>query len=328
MSYDTHLHGPLQALTEFGRAAAAGVGLPINVVTPAEEGTSMSTRYPRRSRRTLFPSSERRVRRRTMPPSYGPTRSLTAASTMTPTRSTVYRHLLGRRVGAYKTRRTTWQGNKNNLLDKNLHMIRMIKVDHDANEDIINKRTAQLCKVHGVKFRMWMQFKNGSLDERTPLMVRWAVLNPKENTGVDYSLSTSVDDFFISENPGAEQTKPFHPAAGNPGNCFDFMNRKINREAWGVLKEGHFVLDNSKGVKTGSATKAEPTALKKLSFYIPVWRQMKWDSDGTGYPTQNLYFAYWYCKLGDQGAARAYSTSPIEDIHERTTYFTNAAMFR
>lgn len=109
------------------------------------------------------------------------------------------------------------------------------------------------------------------------------------------------------------------------------MNRKINRELYGVLKEGQFVLQNSPGGNAASASNVvvRNTGNRGLNIYIPIKRQMIFENTTSTTPTENIYFCYWYCKLGDLDSAKAFSTGakPIYQFHETITYFRNSAMF-
>ena len=256
--------------------------------------------------------------------STGPTHA--PIGTMAPTlrvNKTPYRPILGRKPGKYSTRRHTHDGLNSSLLDKQTYFNRLIEVPFNDDDDKINARHGRLCKVHGVKLRIWFQLKEeteASIAYDHPIQVRWAIVNPKENDGSSKTAITAPTDFFIDPNPDEVQTMNF-PTTGK---SFQYMDRKINREDWGVLKEGKFVLlQNPASVSTRMSLEAH----HKLSIYVPVNRQMKFADNIVDRPEQNLYFVYWFCNLGDFNDSQAFTSGPIRANFEYTTYFTNSKMY-
>jgi len=241
-----------------------------------------------------------------------------------------YRTQLGRKPGKYSTRRHQAGATITNVPDKSKSSIRLMQVPYSADENVINTRKASLVRVKGVKFRAWFKFISGvgaGADApvyKEPLQVRWALLNPKNNDG----LSTVSDvDFLITANPTADQATNF-PTSGR---SFTYMSRKINREQFGVLKEGSFILDP--GAQVAKTTTAGPgvplSGHKFINLYVPINRQMKWANDAATHPEQNVYFVYWYTTLGDENSAAKFITTnnPLVCSYEHITYFTNSKMY-
>lgn len=188
----------------------------------------------------------------------------------------------------------------------------------------MNARTGRLADVIGVKFRAWISLKSTFTEASEiftdPIQVRWAIINPKENTGETTDISTGTN-FFQSDSPAQDDATDF-PATGN---TFVYMNRKINQRRYGVLQEGSFLLSND---PASNNTRVAPRSKKFLSFYIPIYRQMKWGINTAGetgyYPNANIHFVYWFTKQGDKDDAQAFSINQPFDFHyEHITYFRN-----
>lgn len=271
---------------------------------------------------------------------YSPSATMMPASTMAPTaglhtstRRSAYRRNLGRKPGKYATRRTSLAAVLiNNVEDKRTYFSRLINVQWSANADEINRRRGAIANVHGVKLRYWFKLKNSAAQIESPIQVRWAIVNPKNNSGADLSGTVAPVDFFIQKDPVNEQAGNF-PTTGF---SFDYHNRKINRNEWGVVKEGTFILGAAPSIQAAAGAPAvlAPTSYKNLSIYIPIKRQMKWNNvlagSANGYPEENLYFVYWFTRLGDNIAGKQYTaaTTPLVQQHEFITYFSNAQMFK
>lgn len=232
------------------------------------------------------------------------------------------------------------QFSTNIVPDKTLSAHRLISVDWSDDDTSLKTRQGKLCNVKGVKMRVWfnLQPAKGSYPNATtsdpnsdnmralweePLQVRWAIINPKNNDGSTTNLDKK---FFISDNPIDEASQNF-PTSGN---CFAYMNRKINRAEYGVLQEGTFILrPPNVDYWTGGGT-VPLTGKKFISTWIPINKQMRWETTQQFdyWPVANVFFVYWYCKLGDSNAGKAFPlagtplyANPI-DVHcERITYF-------
>ncbi len=317
MPYETRLRGPRQALTEFGRAALAGIGLNVEPVT----GTSMPlvrTRAPM----YVTPVKRRKTGRLTYSPRTGPTRSPNAR--MTATRPSRFRSMLGRRPYSYSSRRHTHEVADDNPPQKQMTSHRMIRVPWSENESLINARRGQLILCRGIKVKMWFKLKSPDTNKQ-PVQIRWAVIKPKDDQGG--ALQTNPADFFINADPANEMSKDWQ----SNQKAFFYHNRKINRDLWGVVKEGSIILSNAFGEPaTGDIFSTH--AYKKLNFYVPIMRQMKFDqnatTDAAELPDQNLQFCYWFCPMGDRTTGGGGAQGIIETYGEFTTYFTNSAMYK
>lgn len=170
-----------------------------------------------------------------------------------------------------------------------------------------------------------------------PLRFRWAVVFPKEQPFVPNTIG-GEPDFFITVNPNTSQSIPFPK---DTGGHFALFNRKINREKFGVMKEGSFMLHNDVAsvstTYTGNPTsRAKVTAgtSKVISLYIPINRQMKFpfNQPGSSFanPEENCWFVWWYAQdMRLTGEAQAFTdgVAPVVEELEKTTYFRNSQMY-
>lgn len=253
-----------------------------------------------------------------------------------------YRNQLGRKPGKYGTRRNWYQSIEDgNEQDKKAHFHRLISAAWSENETQINKRRGQLCNVVGVKVRMLWEMKAtltaNANAYKQPIQIRWAVVNPKENSGSDLLRNASPNEFWIDADPTSNMYKNWTTT----GNCMSYTSRKINRDAWGVLREGTFVLcpnpsgtgDNTLDARLGRSMG------NQLNLWIPVRRQMSWTTNdevtASRWPEENIYFVWWYCKQFDSTDAQKMNSATADDIAqmpfrtvcERTTFFKNSQMF-
>lgn len=240
-------------------------------------------------------------------------------------RKTRYRVELGERIGYMPSRRTGYNGGSSINQDKRLDVTRLVKVGYSDTDNIMNSRTGRLCDVIGVKFRAWFTLKTELVENSpiwdNPIQIRWAIINPQDNTGANSDISTGTN-FFVSTDPGEDDTVNFP----NTGTCFKYMNRKINTRKYGVLQEGSFLLSNDPAANN---TRVDMKSKKFISFYVPIKRQMKWPnngiSDADAYPNANISFVWWFVKMGDKDTAQQFNTTQPMDWHyEHITYFRNA----
>jgi len=311
MSYDTRLRGPVQAITEFGRAAAAGIGLPVNPVTP---GTLTGMLRSRKRYRASSSSRRGSARRRL---NYGPTR---APSTRSGFRRTSYYTTLGMQPGRYPSKKHLRQQTNSQLLDKAQYVERLVSVPYSDTEQM-NARQGRLANVRGVKFRCWFSLKNqGEASNKfdVPIMVRWAILLPKENTGENGDVGPA--NFFIDADPAGEEATDF-PGAGN---CFQYHNRQINRRQYGVMQQGKFVLAQD---PASNQSRLSLNAQKLVNIWLPLRRQMKWANNTTEFPNTNIYFVCWYTQMGDKDGPRKFTDGPLDLNWEALTYFKDALGF-
>lgn len=173
--------------------------------------------------------------------------------------------------------------------------------------------------------RWWFSLKNlteSSNIHDNPLQIRWAILNPRENTGNTTDIPTS--NFFLNDGSASSEDAANFPSTGN---CFKYMNRKINRRKMGVVQEGTFILGNQ---TDSNNSRMDVTSKKLLTLWIPINRQMKWGSNVVTAiePTTNLYFVWWYCVEGDKDAPQKFGTGnqPMDVHYESITYFKDAAL--
>lgn len=278
-------------------------------------------RYARAKKRTRRVVRSRRARR---------AMGTNGPAFRTRQRRSRFRADLGQRMGYMPSRRVATTSSTSTSKDKELHTNRLISIPYNDTDNYMNCRTGRLCDVHGVKFRAWFSLKQPLVETSViwdnPIQVRWAVINPKNNTGQDVDI-TAGTNWFMSDSPAVDDAADFPVGTATVGaNCFRYMNRKINSRRYGVLQEGSFLLSNDPGATN---TRVLPRAKKFISFYLPIKRQMKWSGIGTGtedmFPNANLHFVYWFVKMGDKDDPQSYDSDQPFDFHnERITYFKNA----
>lgn len=280
--------------------------------------TRLSRRYARRKRRAPYRRVMRRTRARRAMGTNGPAfRSRLKFSR--------YRAQLGQQIGYCPSRRSLKTGGSSLVQDKRLDQVRLVNIPYSDTDNVMNTRTGRICDVSGVKFRAWFSLKDNLIESSgiwdNPIHIRWAIVNPRENTGEQADV-TAGTNWFMSDNPGEDDTTDF-PSTGN---CFKYMNRKINTRRYGVLQEGTFLLAND---PAASNTRVDMRSKKFLTFWLPIKRQMKWGNNGTltqdAYPNANIHFVMWYVAMGDKDTAQKFSGSqPFDFTYERITYFKNA----
>lgn len=250
---------------------------------------------------------------------------------------------LGRKPGRFATRRVK-AGEANTtaasvVRDKEVQITELVFIEKagSAEEDIINKRRGMLVHVKGVKFRCIMRLNQDiSLDNvvmAVPIRVRWAIVIPKANKILTETITPGhpravLPEFLVDPNPSEKMAMTWT----NTGIHFDLFNRKINREQYGVVKEGQFVLNTDDGIgNTGTRVSVPMKSVATLNLWIPIKRQMVFSNDGSGSPDANLYFVWWYARDNDLSAAQKWAADadkPIQECHEKITYFTNSAMYK
>jgi hypothetical protein len=237
-----------------------------------------------------------------------------------------FRADLGQRMGYSPSKRFTLTNSITNVQDKTLSTTKMVAAEYSDTDSVMDARSGRLCDVIGVKFRAWLSLKDNLVETNqiwnNPIQVRWALINPKDNAGVDTDI-TSGGNFFMATNPEVDDSNDF-PATGN---CFSYMNRKINTRKYGVLQQGTFILSND---PASTNTRVETKSKKFISLWIPIKRQMKWANTNVGsggyYPNANIHFVFWYTTLGDKDTPQKFGSgdTPIDFTHEHVTYFRNA----
>lgn len=236
-----------------------------------------------------------------------------------------YRVLLGERIGYMPSRKALTIGEFNSLADKRLHAVRLVSIRYSDDDTLMNVRNGRVSDVIGVKFRAWISLKQNIVQNsviwNNPIQIRWAVMNPKENTGQDADI-TAGKNFFMSDSPNTDDAVDF-PITGN---CFRYMNRKINTRKYGVLQEGSFLLSND---PASTESRVTTNSKKFISFYVPIGRQMKWSNNGTStadaFPNANLFFVWWFVSQGDPKLPQIFGGNTPFNFHdERITYFKNS----
>lgn len=322
-TYTTKLNSPWQAFQEFGRAAAAGLGVPISPVTVTE---NISGKRLRSGRVINFTPAKRPRIETTRAPVLMRTGPTMGPAMTTRTRRTRFKHQLGMPMSyANKSQYSYKKAKTVASAEKQRHFTRLVRIPYSDQDDLFNRRKGRLVNVKGVRFQWTCRLKP-SANINEPLTIRWCVVNPRDNDGEE---TLPTNNWFRSLNPGTEYAEDFPIGTGGGagwGDHYDLMTRGINRRKYGVLKEGHFVLSPA---ETGNNdTRKTWRQQKLLQFYIPIYQQMKWTGNGVEYPSSNLYFVWWYCGRGDLGDLATYAdvnTVPIEEQQQITCFFRNAS---
>lgn len=243
-----------------------------------------------------------------------------APSVRTSFRRTSYFTTLGMRPGRYPSKKHLKEGDKTDLVDKSQYVESLVEVPYSDSERM-NSRQGRLANVRGVKFRVWFNIKNQaeSSDKfNVPLMVRWAILLPKENTGSTGDVGPT--NFFIDQDPETEEATDFP----SQGDCFKYQNRQINRRLYGVMQQGKFILAQD---PASTNSRLDVKALKNVNIWLPLKRQMKWANNTTPDPNTNIYFVCWYTLMGDRTSLPVFTDGPLEFHYEAVTYFKDSLGF-
>lgn len=233
---------------------------------------------------------------------------------------TPYWRTLGLRPGRYPSKKHVRTFSNSALLDKTQYVERLVSAPYSTDEKM-NSRQGRLANVRGVKLRIWFNLKNQSEASNKfdyPIMVRWAILNPKENTGELGDVGPT--NFFISVDPETEEATDF-PGVGT---CFQYQNRQINRRQYGVMQQGKFLLHQD---PASTNDRLSLGAQKSVYLWLPIKRQMKWANNVTETPNTNIYFVYWYTIKGDKDTAKKFTDGPIDMTAEAITYFKDSPGF-
>lgn len=218
-----------------------------------------------------------------------------------------------------------------NSLDKTFNRYRLIKVFFDADDSNMTAREHKNVSVIGCTFDWFVTIK-ASFDFDKPLIIRWAVINPKENDGND--LPTLPNDFFVSDSPEFDRYDDFPtenatPPADNHATFHNLMERRINQDDYGVIQEGKFMLEPNEADDVNRKVKLKQQ--KHLKLWIPIKRDVLFPSnastEGAAWPEQNIQFVWWWCYRGDNNSGREAADVngvPFEHWHKTSTYFRRA----
>lgn len=286
--------------------------------------------------------NRKRMKRAAGPSSYKPKRLKFSPVSQTAARPSRYRSQLGRPIGRFSTRRHTVTFDGTAFSDRVQSVHRLINIPFSEDETLINRRRSNLVNVRGVRLRVQLKLDRTlaatHLGAKLPLDFRWAIINPKNNDG---SLPANFnDEFWIARNPGEQMSKDF----SSTSNYWTYFRDQINKEKYGVLKEGTFKLTpvmydqgvSSTGSGKGNGFSLTAAMNAQIECYIPIMKQMKFENnvENAGqHPETNIYFVMWYTDTNSFGDSVVFdgttdATIPFSYKWETTTFFTNAAMYK
>lgn len=284
---------------------------PANLVTP-NAGDKRGIDEVYRTPSTFAPSSAY------TPRILGPMRQ----SATTRTRRSRYRHNIGERP-RYQCLKHSFKTTQSAAdQDKTRYKIRLIKIPWSDADEVFNRRKGRLVNVRGIRFQWICKWKDGQATNE-PIQVRWAVLNPKQNSGDPNDIDTT--NWWRSLDPGNEYAEDYTTSADH----FDLSTRAINRKKYGVLKEGTFTLGPAETNANDGRTQAKQQRM--VQFYLPINQQVKWGAndatEAASFPNANIHFVYWYWKRGTLELTQSFTSeanTPIETRAQITNFFRNA----
>lgn len=227
----------------------------------------------------------------------------------------------GDKPKSYCTKKYTPSVNFSTPTDKELQVYRLIEIPYNADaEKLLNNRRAKIVNVSGVKIHHVFELDTTILE---PVTVRCAVLIPRNNNGLTADISTS--DFWTSRNPSDIVTEPFTAT----DNSIVYQKNQISPKHYRVLFQKQFTLFPNKDAPNNNTTGRWDK--KVFSHYVRVKRQITWSANsgaGSEFPTQNVFFVWWYCNYGDTTVTIQHPTTPaVKETHQKTIYFRTSKAF-
>lgn len=239
------------------------------------------------------------------------------------TSSTTYRAKYHTVLGENPSRRANRFAHKaiitgNSLVDKRLHTRRLIRIRWSASTSSSETRNKERVYVKGVNLRWTLKLKQ-DYDLISPLTVRWCIVQPETNlgnandiTGVEWFKDNVTKDDHVSNFPLT-------------GDYTEYMSRPLNRQKFGIIKEGIFTVGPS---TTGTATVKHWDSTKMMKIWIPINKVITFatndSTEAAELPEANIHLVMWYCNRGDLTTNQKYPTlTPLEQLTESTVYFKN-----
>lgn len=299
---------PLAAVTEFGRAVAAGIGLgtnPVSTYPPTQTLSSTPGMYKRSASSNLRGRTTKKAR----------------------TGPLIQGNLeLGEPSGFGGSRKAKYAGYTNsNKASNTLHSRPLIKIDYSATVTNPTTRSTKQVRVTGVKHRMIIHPNLALFYNAPPVMVRWAYIVNKHNTATP-GAAIGTANFFKNPNPtdfGTQETD-----FNKDHSVLRLMNQQISRRSYYVLKEGSKILShNSSTINDETDFSSQKNGYLLINDFIPLNRQVVFAGNTAGtdlYPMENnVYFVWWYTLMTQDETAANAQVNYLQEQHDHTTYFKN-----
>lgn len=212
------------------------------------------------------------------------------------------RRRIGNPVSQHSTAKSRIISNTNqtNRAGKTLHALSLCSIPFGTGR---NERARLVANISG--FKVCFNVRN---NRTQPMYFNLALIHNKQASNV-----LSVDNFFGT--PGSSRGVDFNDALS----ALDFNTYGINTDKYAILKHMRCTLtpnNNTPQYQTGSGW-----SWKTVRMYVPLKRQVRWDSELGTLPTQGqVYLVHWASHLNDNAgsAPQSASYSIAEDIR---TYF-------
>lgn len=165
----------------------------------------------------------------------------------------------------------------------------------------INQRSRRVINLRGVRAQVHFTYLPGSITNIEQIIfVNFAIIAPKEGIA---GLSTT--DFFRSY--GSQRSQDFPTTTADTP---VLINNPINTDKYEVMLH--------KQVRLASRS-IGPFPLSEFNgnFYVPIKRQIRYDSDAASSANGDLRFCMWYTTINSNG-----TTGQLQSVDERVDLFT------
>lgn len=201
---------------------------------------------------------------------------------------------LGEPVGTGTAKRNGFTPAIVNVTGQALQAIPLISLTKSST-DAIDQRQRDMVNYRGIKVCVFLR----NLDVTgEPMYCNWAIISPKASAGS----ALAPTDFFRGD--GASRGKDFIVGSS----WMDTHCMPINTDVYNVLHHRRFVLDgvfnagDALPATTNDVTNTGTKGTLLFEKYIPVNRQLRFDS-GQEYPTTpNIFMCFW-CQRTDENTA-------------------------
>jgi len=271
-------------------------------------GSTPRARTPRTVRRT--PIRRGRVRRGRMGTRVRGIRGTlpTKARSVRKVGQTAINRILGYRPGTgAATKRTFYGSNFQNVNDKTLYTLPMIKIPWSDNESDGTRRATGAVNCKGVK--IVARFKLGTNTAewtKQPVTLRWALVCNKDSTNGTTNINISDTNFFKEFE---DQNQLMNDAAFNTTDTATMADaRQINTREFLVIKEGKSLLFRNNNTTANSLAlggSIQQDGYVDINEYIKLSTQVRFEAEsdaaGAEYPQDhNIFLVFWLYAMDKQ----------------------------